>query len=108
MKPEHAQFLFSLPLVIHVPSEHLFLVHAGLLPFDPRRPSNDKHQPLAHAPSSDDFEDNSDSDFDYLRALYGDDYGYEHPLLDTPAQHALPRASTFALDDETEELRVVQ
>ncbi|KAH9945386.1 uncharacterized protein BXZ73DRAFT_86878 [Epithele typhae] len=96
MKADHAQFLFSLPLVIHVPSEHFFLVHAGLLPFDPRRPSTDKHQPLAHLPiSGDDDEDYSDMPKE----------AYDYPLLDISSQRDPP---PVRLDDETEELRVVQ
>ena len=64
MKPEHAQFLYSLPLVIHIPSEHFFLVHGGLLPYDPRKPSDDKRQPLAHPPSLDDDQDDPEEDDD--------------------------------------------
>ncbi|EMD33336.1 hypothetical protein CERSUDRAFT_98453 [Gelatoporia subvermispora B] len=50
MTPEHAHCLFSLPLVLHVPEEHFFVVHGGLLPSDPRRPPTDRRQPLAHPP----------------------------------------------------------
>ncbi|KZT02550.1 Metallo-dependent phosphatase [Laetiporus sulphureus 93-53] len=42
--------LYSLPLVIHAPSEHFFVVHAGILPSDPTLPLLDEHQPLAHPP----------------------------------------------------------
>ena len=99
MKAEHAEFLFSLPLVIHVPSEHFFLVHGGLLPSDPRRPANDERQPLAHPPSPDDDDD------DVPRPA-GD---YDHPTLDAESlQRVFPRLSSFDLDDEIEELRVLQ
>ncbi|KAI0303840.1 Metallo-dependent phosphatase-like protein [Multifurca ochricompacta] len=43
-------YLLSLPLVLHLPSEHVFLVHAGLLPYDPTLPIASKRQPLAHLP----------------------------------------------------------
>ena len=51
MTPEQKACLYSLPFVLHVPSEHFFVVHAGLLPYDPKRPQTDKRQPLAHPPT---------------------------------------------------------
>lgn len=51
MTQEQADYLFSLPLVLHVPHMHLFVVHAGLLPSDPRLAPTDQSQPLAHAPT---------------------------------------------------------
>lgn len=47
---EQAQYLYSLPLIIHVPSAHFFVAHAGLLPYDPRYSPKSKRQPLAHSP----------------------------------------------------------
>ncbi|KAI9512020.1 Metallo-dependent phosphatase [Russula earlei] len=44
------EYLLSLPLMLHVPSEHAFLVHAGLLPYDPTISITSKRQPLAHLP----------------------------------------------------------
>lgn len=44
------QYLLSLPLVLHLPSEHTFLVHAGLLPYDPTLSITSKRQPLSHLP----------------------------------------------------------
>ncbi|RPD59965.1 Metallo-dependent phosphatase [Lentinus tigrinus ALCF2SS1-7] len=100
MKPEHAEFLFSLPLVIHVPSEHFFLVHAGLLPSDPRHPANDERQPLAHPPLPGDDDDDVPRNGD-------EDYGY--PILDASStQEVFPRLASLDLDDEVEELRVLQ
>lgn len=52
MTPEQASYLMSLPLVLHVPHLHLFVVHGGLLPSDPRLPPTDRRQPLAHAPGA--------------------------------------------------------
>ena len=115
MKPEHAEFLFSLPLVIHVPSEHFFLVHAGLLPSDPRRPANDVHQPLAHPPlraaAEDEDEDEDaptnpsngdDLDFDF-------DYDYDYPILDPASpQEVFPQLAALAPDDSVEALRALQ
>ncbi|CDO74965.1 hypothetical protein BN946_scf184945.g37 [Trametes cinnabarina] len=65
MSTEQAEFLYSLPLIIHIPSEHFFLAHAGLLPLDPRRPATDERQPLAHLPSPDDVIDIGDADYDH-------------------------------------------
>ncbi|KAI0326644.1 hypothetical protein GY45DRAFT_1258673 [Cubamyces sp. BRFM 1775] len=99
MKPEHAKFLFSMPLVIHVPSEHFFLVHGGLLPSDPRRPADDKRQPLAHLPSSDDVMDEQDVD------------GYDYALLkiDPPQDILQDTGITGNLTrHEIEELRIAQ
>ncbi|KZT73603.1 Metallo-dependent phosphatase [Daedalea quercina L-15889] len=50
MTSEQKACLYSLPFVLHVPSEHFFVAHAGLLPYDPKRPLTDKRQPLAHPP----------------------------------------------------------
>lgn len=50
MSESDYRYLLSLPLVLHVPSEHAFLVHAGLLPYDPRLSITSKRQPLAHLP----------------------------------------------------------
>lgn len=97
MKPEHAEFLFSLPLVIHIPSQHCFLAHGGLLPSDPRHPADDERQPLAHPPSPDD---------DAPAQLAAD---YDHPVLQSESpQRFFPHLSSVDLDDEVEELRVMQ
>lgn len=50
MTKEHATFLNSLPVVLHIPQHHFFIVHAGLLPFDPRYSPTDPRQPLSHRP----------------------------------------------------------
>jgi hypothetical protein len=49
-------YLLSLPLAIHLPSLHSFVVHAGLLPSDPTKHMFDPSQPLvasAESPNSD-------------------------------------------------------
>jgi hypothetical protein len=51
MTERHYEYLISLPLRIHVPHAHLFLVHAGLLSHDPKKDYDDPSQPLSHAPS---------------------------------------------------------
>ncbi|KAI0041916.1 Metallo-dependent phosphatase [Auriscalpium vulgare] len=51
MTAEEYGYLRSLPLVLHLPSEHTFLVHAGLLPYDPTRSITSQRQPLARLPS---------------------------------------------------------
>lgn len=53
MTREHAQLLYDMPSVIHIPSEHMFVVHGGMLPFDLRRSPTDERQPLAHPPTLD-------------------------------------------------------
>ncbi|KAJ8468776.1 hypothetical protein ONZ45_g17121 [Pleurotus djamor] len=48
-KDEYA-YLLALPLKLHIPHAHAFIVHAGLLPLDPRYKASDSRQPLAHVP----------------------------------------------------------
>lgn len=50
MSEEAYEYLLSLPLVVHFPSIHTFVVHAGILPHDPRRSAQWDRQPLAHIP----------------------------------------------------------
>src|SRR6266702_1892930 len=50
MSKSDYNYLRSLPLVLHLPSEHAFLAHGGLLPYDPTHPISSKRQPLAHLP----------------------------------------------------------
>ncbi|KXN84712.1 hypothetical protein AN958_12139 [Leucoagaricus sp. SymC.cos] len=45
-----AAYLISLPLKLHIPSAHTFVVHAGLLPYDVRYDYENKRQPLARVP----------------------------------------------------------
>ncbi|WWC59432.1 uncharacterized protein I303_101988 [Kwoniella dejecticola CBS 10117] len=40
------QYILDLPLVLHLPTLHTIVVHAGLLPFDPTKPSSANIQPL--------------------------------------------------------------
>ncbi|KAI0073456.1 Metallo-dependent phosphatase [Panus rudis PR-1116 ss-1] len=69
MSPEHASFLLSLPLILHIPSLHTFVVHGGILPFDPRLSPTDSRQPLAHLPHLANMLDNPESDFDEAETL---------------------------------------
>ncbi|KAI0051404.1 hypothetical protein FA95DRAFT_1554486, partial [Auriscalpium vulgare] len=46
------EYLRALPLVLHLPAQHSFLVHAGLLPYDPTHSRASEEQPLAHQPVS--------------------------------------------------------
>lgn len=48
------EYLLSLPLVLHIPYLHTYVVHAGVLPHDPRFPFYAPHQPLARLPIIDD------------------------------------------------------
>lgn len=51
------EYLVSLPLVLHLPSLHTMIVHAGLLPVDPTEPLNSKDQPLSRVPKSSKYSD---------------------------------------------------
>ncbi|KAF9533823.1 Metallo-dependent phosphatase-like protein [Crepidotus variabilis] len=51
MSARHAHYLLNLPLRLHVPHAHTFIVHAGLLPFNPKWAMDDDRQPLAHTPT---------------------------------------------------------
>lgn len=64
--------MYSLPLVLHVPSVHLFVVHAGLLPSIPTRSPSDARQPLAHTPDIGSPEE-PDELVDYYARLDSDD-----------------------------------
>ncbi|KEP51176.1 calcineurin-like phosphoesterase superfamily protein [Rhizoctonia solani 123E] len=46
------QYLLSMPIALHIPSLHTIVVHAGLLPMDPRRKVISSRQPLSHPPTS--------------------------------------------------------
>ncbi|KAJ7773313.1 Metallo-dependent phosphatase-like protein [Mycena metata] len=51
MSEKEYQYLLSLPLVLHVPSAHTLIAHAGVLPSDPRYKPYHRRQPLARIPS---------------------------------------------------------
>ncbi|KAG8947830.1 hypothetical protein FRC03_000903 [Tulasnella sp. 419] len=46
------KYLLQLPLVLHLESLHTHVVHAGILPADPKRSLHNRHQPLAHLPKN--------------------------------------------------------
>lgn len=50
MSEEEYAYLLGLPLVLHIPSIHTFVVHGGILSHDPHHPTKSSHQPLAHVP----------------------------------------------------------
>jgi hypothetical protein len=52
MTASQYSYLKTLPLVIHLPSLHTLVVHAGILPFDPTYAPDDSRQPLAHVPTT--------------------------------------------------------
>lgn len=52
MSQAQYEYLVSLPVVLHIPSAHTFIVHAGLLPYDPTREQTNRRQPLSHIPSA--------------------------------------------------------
>lgn len=51
MSASEYSYLKSLPLVIHLPSLHTHIVHAGILPFNPKHSPMASEQPLAHIPT---------------------------------------------------------
>lgn len=50
MSQKEYDYFLSLPIVLHVPSAHTYIVHAGLLPYDPTRDQTHRRQPLSHVP----------------------------------------------------------
>ncbi|KAF8604137.1 Metallo-dependent phosphatase [Ceratobasidium sp. AG-I] len=50
LKKEEYQYLLDLPTALHIPSLHTVVVHAGILPMDPRRRILSPKQPLSHPP----------------------------------------------------------
>lgn len=50
MSDAEFRYLLALPLVLHVPSAHTFIAHAGVLPSDPRYAPHHPRQPLARVP----------------------------------------------------------
>lgn len=56
LSPSQYEYLLALPLVLHIPYLHTYVVHAGILPHDPRFPFHAPHQPLAHLPVVEDDE----------------------------------------------------
>ncbi|KAF9003980.1 Metallo-dependent phosphatase-like protein [Cyathus striatus] len=52
MTPAQFDYLANLPLKLYVPHVHTHIIHAGLLPSDPRRKFYDASQPLARVPGS--------------------------------------------------------
>ncbi|KAH8112635.1 Metallo-dependent phosphatase [Phellopilus nigrolimitatus] len=61
MSTSEYAYLLALPLVLHIPPLHAFIVHAGILPLDPRRSVTSLHQPLAHVPSTSEYTDNNNN-----------------------------------------------
>lgn len=51
MSEAQARYMRALPLVLHIPRLHAFVVHAGVLPLDPNRSTTSVRQPLAHVPA---------------------------------------------------------
>ncbi|KAJ7104108.1 calcineurin-like phosphoesterase [Mycena belliarum] len=51
MSAAEYRYLLALPLVLHVPSAHVFLAHGGVLPSDPRYKPYHRRQPLARVPA---------------------------------------------------------
>lgn len=52
MSEKESQYLLGLPLRLYIPHVHAFVVHAGMLPADPRYPLDDaKRQPMARIPT---------------------------------------------------------
>lgn len=70
MSTKEYNYLLQLPLRLHVPHAHTFIVHAGLLPTDPRHPLDDaRRQPLARVPTIPRKRTGGSSGVDELRTL---------------------------------------
>ncbi|KAJ3574186.1 hypothetical protein NP233_g1946 [Leucocoprinus birnbaumii] len=83
---EQRAYLLSLPLKIHVPSAHTFVVHAGLLPGDVRYDYFDRErQPLARIPCID--SSCIDSDQKNVEALRS---AQEREILERVPQNTIP------------------
>jgi len=57
MSREDFDYLCSLHLVLHSRAGHMFFVHAGLLPSNPKLQASDPRQPLSHWPATVDEHD---------------------------------------------------
>ena len=53
MSKDQYKYLVDLPLTLHIPSLHTFVVHAGILPHDPLKSISDPSQPLVAAAETD-------------------------------------------------------
>lgn len=53
MTEGEAKYLRARPAILHVPALHLFVAHAGVLPYDTTRKPTHASQPLARAPHGD-------------------------------------------------------
>lgn len=80
-----ASYLFSLPIALHIPQLHTFVVHGGILPSDPTEDLTDEDQPLAHTPVTD--RSDSANDEDALAALRR---AQERALLEDIPQNTNP------------------
>ena len=65
MSASQFQYLLDLPLRLYIPSAHVFIVHAGLLPSNPEYSYHNHRQPLARVPKS----EGADVDVETLRNL---------------------------------------
>ncbi|KDQ59293.1 hypothetical protein JAAARDRAFT_658792 [Jaapia argillacea MUCL 33604] len=84
LTPSQKAYLLSLPLILHLPSEHVYLVHAGLLPYDPERPISDKKQPLARLPVIPKLSTDSQLSGGGVDGLYGEgeaEQGYDEEAV---------------------------
>jgi len=81
MSEAQYRYLLQLPLRLYVPHVHAFIVHAGLLPADPKFPPDDeKRQPLARIPKLEGHEHNVEE----LRRLQELSLIYEIPQNTDP------------------------
>ena len=53
MTKDQYKYLVDLPLALHIPSLHSFVVHAGMLPHNPLKSLEDPSQPLVAASETD-------------------------------------------------------
>ncbi|KLO14357.1 Metallo-dependent phosphatase [Schizopora paradoxa] len=82
------EYLLSLPLVLHIPHLHTYVVHAGVLPHDPRFPFYAPHQPLARLPVIDDNDGDNDEFEDEERNVTALRLVQEKAVLDDVPQNS--------------------
>ncbi|KAJ7227223.1 Metallo-dependent phosphatase-like protein [Mycena pura] len=69
MSSAEYEYLLSLPLVLHAPSAHVFVAHAGVLPSDPHYKPTHRRQPLARVPAFPDGYEGGQGNSEEARAL---------------------------------------
>jgi hypothetical protein len=73
MSPADFAWLRDIPTALHLPDLHAFVVHAGLVPYDPTKPRRAVGQPLAFVPALSEDQKHERSHGVHIRADSGED-----------------------------------